>query len=131
MPVSWEPVLHLPVDLCTRQYCFLVYSVLGEGISYALAIPISREPVLHFPVHQQQRNVRPVRPDASGAPGAGVHYFAKSHFMTEPICPGGTILSTSYQAQPPFPQPPRQQPLFPLCSRHTISVSCLSQRVFI
>ena len=101
-------------------------------------------------MHQQQRNVCPVRPDASGAPGAGAHYFAKSRFMTQPMCPGGTILPTSYQAQPPFPQPPRCNPPshslsgatplptaskaqlpFPLYSRHTMSVSCLSQRLFI
>ena len=33
MPMSREPVLHLPVTLRTRQHCFLVYSVLGEGDS--------------------------------------------------------------------------------------------------
>ena len=38
------------VTLRTHRYCFLVYSVLGEGVSYALAMPMSREPVLHFPV---------------------------------------------------------------------------------
>ena len=43
-------MLHLPVTLRTRRYCFLVYSVLGEGISYALALPMSGEPVLHLPV---------------------------------------------------------------------------------
>ena len=37
-------ILHLPVTLRTRQYCFLVYSVLGAGISYALAMPMSGEP---------------------------------------------------------------------------------------
>ena len=29
-----ELVLHLPVTLRTRRYCFLGHSVLGEGISY-------------------------------------------------------------------------------------------------
>ena len=37
---------------------------------------------LHCIMHQQQRNVRPMRPDALGAPGAGAPYFAKSLFMT-------------------------------------------------
>ena len=38
------------------------------------------------------------------------HYFAKSRFMMQLVCPGGTILPTSYQAQPHFPQPPRRKP---------------------
>ena len=50
MPMSREPVLHLPVTLHTRRYCFLSHLVLGEGISYALAMSMSREPVLHLPV---------------------------------------------------------------------------------
>ena len=51
-------------------------------------------------MHQQQRNVRPVRLGAPGAPGAGAHRIAKSRFMTEPICPGATILPIPVQAQP-------------------------------
>ena len=32
MPMSREPVLHLPVILHTRRHCFLSHSVLGEGV---------------------------------------------------------------------------------------------------
>ena len=34
-------LLHLPVTLHTRRYCFLGHSVLGEDVSYALAMPMS------------------------------------------------------------------------------------------
>ena len=37
-------MLHLPVPLRTCQYCFLVYLILREGVSYALAMPMSGEP---------------------------------------------------------------------------------------
>ena len=43
-------VLYLPVTLHAWQYYFLVYPVLEEGISYALAMLIYREQVLHLPV---------------------------------------------------------------------------------
>ena len=36
MPCLWDRFLHSPVALCTRRYCILVYSVLGEAVSYAL-----------------------------------------------------------------------------------------------
>ena len=52
----WNRFLHLPVTLRTRQHCLLVHLVLGEGISYALAMPMSREPVLHLPVTQPRRD---------------------------------------------------------------------------
>ena len=38
MPMPRELVLHLPVALGTRQYCLLVYSVLGEVVSYAYVL---------------------------------------------------------------------------------------------
>ena len=36
MPCLWDRFLHSPVTPCTQQYCILIYSVLGEVISYAL-----------------------------------------------------------------------------------------------
>ena len=35
MPCLWDRFLHTSVTLCPRRYCILVYSVLGELISYA------------------------------------------------------------------------------------------------
>ena len=55
MPIHREPVLHLPVALRTQRHYFLVHSVLGDGISYALTMPMSREPVLHLPVTLRTR----------------------------------------------------------------------------
>ena len=45
--------------------------------------------------HQQQRNVRPVRLDASGAPGARAPTLAKSLYPTEVPSPGGTVIPIS------------------------------------
>ena len=36
MPCLGDRFLHSPVALRTRRYCILVYSVLGEAVSYAL-----------------------------------------------------------------------------------------------
>ena len=41
MPISRELVLHLPLTLRTQRYYFLVYSVLEEVVSHALAMPMS------------------------------------------------------------------------------------------
>ena len=54
-------------------------------------------------VHQQERNVRPVRLDASGAPGAGARYFAKSLFMTD--APTRPLV----QVERSFSPPPRRK----------------------
>ena len=38
MPGLWDRSLHSPVTLHTRRYFILVYSVLGDAVSYALRV---------------------------------------------------------------------------------------------